>query len=116
MTKLAQPQRSFKLDRMDLIYPINFIGHDEWMNGGYALDLAGGNVSTRDGEVLGSWRVVEYDPEAEDEGGRYEFVVDGQDVAKFAEKFAFLDYRISRGFALSTLTRAIKEWHEVQPT
>lgn len=69
---------------------------------------------TRYGEVLGAWRVVDYDPEAEDEGGRYEFVVDGQDVVMFAEEFAFLDYRSSRGLAMSTLTRAIKEWHEVQ--
>jgi len=30
----------------------------------------------------------------------------------FAEAFAFLDYRTNRGLALSTLTRAIKEWHE----
>jgi len=101
---------------MELIYPINLAGHDEWMKSGYALDLAGGDVITRDGEVLGSWRVVEYDPEADDEGGRYEFVLNGQDVVMFAEEFAFLDYRTSRGFALSTLTRAIKEWHEAQPT
>lgn len=104
------------LHRMDMIYPINFAGHDEWMKSGYALDLAGGDVITRDGEVLGRWRVVAYDPEADDEGGRYEFVLDGQDVVKFAEEFAFLDYRTSRGLALSTLTRAIKEWHEAQPT
>ena len=97
---------------MDLIYPINFVGHDEWMKSGYSFDLAGGDVITRDGEVLGSWRVVDYDPEADDEGGRYEFVANGQDAVMFAEAFAFLDYRTSRGLALSTLTRAIKEWHE----
>ncbi len=79
--------------RMDLIYPINFVGHDEWMKSGYALDLAGGDVITRDGEVLVSWRVVEYDLEADDESGRYEFVLDGQDFVMFAEDFAFLDYR-----------------------
>jgi hypothetical protein len=99
---------------MKLIYPINFLGHEEWMNSGYAFDLAGGDVITRYGEVLGAWRVVDYDPEAEDEGGRYEFVVDGQDVVMFAEEFAFLDYRSSRGLAMSTLTRAIKEWHEAR--
>ena len=101
---------------MELIYPINFIGHDEWMRSGYALELARGDVVSRDGEVLGSWRVVEYNPSAEDEGGRYEFVPHGEDVAMFAEAFAFLDYRASRGLALSTLTRAVREWHEVQPT
>jgi len=101
---------------MDLIYPINFVGHDEWMESGYALKLAGGDVITRDGEVLGVWRVRAYNPDAEDEGGRYEFAMHGQDVIKFCEDFAFLDYRNSRGFALSNLTRAIKEWHEAQPS
>ena len=104
------------LHRMDLIFPINFVGHDEWMKSGYALHLAGGDVITRDGEVLGTWRVVEYDPEADDESGRYEFVLGGQDVVMFSEEFAFLDYRTSRGLALSTLTRAIRDWHEAQPT
>lgn len=101
---------------MDLIYPINFVGHDDWLNAGYSLGLAGGDVITRDGEVLGSWRVVEYDPEDDDKGGRYEFILHGQDVAILAEVFANLDYRGSRGFTLSTLTRAIREWHETQTT
>ena len=103
------------LHEMELIYPINFAGHDEWMKCGYALDKARGDVITRDGEVLGSWRVVEYHPEADDEGGRYEFVLDGQDTALLSEKFAFLDYRMSRGLALSRLTHAIREWHEALP-
>ncbi|MGQ3487607.1 hypothetical protein [Roseovarius pacificus] len=100
---------------MDLIYPINFVGHDEWMESGYALDLAEGDVITRDGEVLGRWRVVEYDPEDDQSSGRYEFVLDGQDVAMLTGEFAHLDFRINRGFTLSTLTRAIREWHESQP-
>lgn len=104
------------LRSMDLIYPINFVGHDEWMNAGYRLDLAKGDVITRHGEVLGNWRVAEYDPEDDDKGGRYEFILHGQDVAMLTAEFANLDYRISRGFALSTLTRAIREWHETQPT
>lgn len=112
--ELALPARSFILCRMELIYQINFVGHDDWIRSGYPFDLAGGDVITRDGEALGSWRVVEYDPEADDESGRYEFVVDGQDVVMFAEEFAFLDYRASRGLALSALTRAIKEWYESQ--
>ena len=102
------------LHNMELIYPINFVGHDEWMESGYVLDLGRGDVITRDGEIIGSWRVVGYDPEADNGGGRYEFLLDGQDVATLAEGFALLDSRISRGFALSTLTRAIKEWHEAQ--
>ena len=97
---------------MDLIYPINFVGHDDWMASGYALKLADGDVITRDGEILGKWRVVEYDPEADEEGGRYEFIVDRQTHVKFSEGFANLDFRISRGFALSNLTRTIRQWHE----
>ena len=99
---------------MDLIYPINFVGHDEWMESGYALKLAGGDVITRDGEVLGVWRVVAYDPQADDAGGRYEFITDGQEVVTLSEDFAFLGVRTSRGLALSILTRAIREWQETR--
>lgn len=99
---------------MDLIYPINFVGHDEWMERGYALDLAGGDVITRDGEVLGTWRVADYDPDADygNDGGRYEFVADGQDEVTLSEGFAVLDSRVMRGYALKLLTLAIREWHE----
>jgi hypothetical protein len=99
---------------MDLIYQINFVGHDEWMASGYALELAFGDVITRDGEVHGTWRVVEYDPEDEYSSGRFEFVKDGQEVVTFVEGFAMLDVRTSRGFALSNLTRTIREWHYAQ--
>ncbi|OWV39972.1 hypothetical protein [Mameliella alba] len=101
---------------MNLIYPINFVGHDEWMESGYALDLAQGDVITRDGEVLGTWRVVAYDPNLDTQGGRYEFVADGQERAVLAEAFGVLDSRINRGLALSTLTRAIRDWHETSPS
>lgn len=94
---------------MNLIYPINFVGHDEWLESGYMLNLAGGDVVSRDGEVLGKWRVVEYDPDDAESGGRYEFVMDGQDSAELEEKFAFLDYGVSRGLALSNLTRMVEE-------
>ena len=99
---------------MDLIYPINFVGHDEWMVSGYEPKLAHGDVITRDGEVLGSWRVVDYDHEDEYSSGRFEFISDGDDGVKFAEEFAMLDVRTSRGFALSNLTRTIKEWYDNQ--
>jgi hypothetical protein len=100
--------------KMDLIYPINFVGHDEWMASGYALQHAKGDVITRYGEVLGVWRVVEYEvePEADDVGGRYEFLENGQDTVKFSVAFAILDSRMSRGLALSNITRAIREWHD----
>ena len=97
---------------MDLIYPINFIGHDEWMDSGYLTELANGDVITRDGEVLGSWRVVDYDRKDEYSSGRFEFILNREDVVKFTEDFAMLDVRTSRGFALSNLTRTIREWHE----
>lgn len=99
---------------MELTYPINFVGHDEWLNSGYEPKLSQGDVVTRDGEFLGTWRVVDYDHE--DSSGRFEFVLDGEDVVKFSEDFAMLDIRTSRGFALSRLTRTVREWHEGQPT
>ncbi|WP_448327699.1 hypothetical protein [Sulfitobacter sp. M13] len=102
------------LRQMDLIYPINFVGHDEWLASGYALELARGDVITRDGEFLGTWRVVEYDPGNECSSGSFEFVKDGEDIAKFAEGFALLDVRANRGFALLNLTRSIREWHDAQ--
>lgn len=102
------------VNRMELPFPINLMGHDEWMQSGYALELAAGDVITRDGEVLGSWRVVDYQPEADDEGGRYEFLANGKTDVLLYSEFAFLDMRGSRGLALSELSRAIKQWHESQ--
>jgi hypothetical protein len=32
---------------MDLIYPINLVGHDEWIKSGYALDLARTDANPR---------------------------------------------------------------------
>lgn len=99
---------------MELIFPINLVGHDEWMDSGYAINLAQGDVITRDGEVLGTWRVVDYDPEAGygHEDGRYEFVENGQDEALFSESFAVIDSRVMRGYSLKLLTLAIRKWHE----
>ena len=97
---------------MELTYPINFIGHDEWLNSGYDRSMSQGEVITRDGEVIGSWRVVGYDPDVEYSSGRFEFTASGEDAVKFIEEFASLDMRMSRGFALSTLTRTIREWYE----
>lgn len=98
---------------MELIYPINFIGHDEWIHGGYDPGLAQGDVITRDGEVIGSWRAVGYDPNDEYSSGRFEFIPSGEDTARFTEEFASLDIRMSRGLALSNLTRTIREWYEL---
>ncbi len=99
---------------MELTYPINCLGHDEWLNSGYDRKLAHGDVVTRDGEFLGTWRVVGYDPEDDHSSGRFEFVPDGEQVVKFAEDFAMLDVRTSRGFALSQFSRTIREWHEAK--
>ncbi len=65
-----------------------------------------------DGEIIGKWRVVGYDPNDEYSGGRFESTASGEDAVKFTEHFALLDARMSRGFALSTLTRTIREWYE----
>lgn len=97
---------------MKLVYPINFVGHDEWMHSGYDPRLSQGDVITRDGEIIGTWRVVGYDPDDEYSGGLFEFTASGEDAAKFTEDFAMLDVRTSRGLALSTLTRTIREWYE----
>lgn len=97
---------------IELTYPINFIGHDEWLHSGYEPSLSLGDVITRDGEVIGSWRVVGYDPDDEYSSGRFEFTALGEEKVKFTEEFASLDMRVSRGFALSTLTKTIKGWYE----
>lgn len=102
--------------RMSLIFPINFIGHDEWSDSGYDHNLAAGEVVTRDGELIGRWQVTDNDPNAEygEEDGRYEFTPQGEDAATITEEFAHLDFRISRGFALSNITRAIRDWYDAE--
>lgn len=91
---------------MDLIYPIKFVGHDEWMGSGYEPKLAHGDVITRDGEVLGSWRVKNYDHKDKYSSVRFEFILNGES----AVDFAMLDVRTSREFALSNMTRTIRDW------
>jgi hypothetical protein len=98
---------------MELTYPINFVGHDEWMRSGYDPRLSQGDVITRDGEIIGTWRVVGYDPDDEYSGGRFEFTASGEDAVKFMENFEMLDVRTSRGLALSNLTRTIRQWYEL---
>lgn len=99
---------------MNLIYSINFTGHDEWMENGYSLNLAHGDVVTRDGEIIGQWRVTGYDPEVEYSSGQYEFTIDGQKEITFSKGFTSLDSRISRGSALSDITSMIGEWYEAE--
>ena len=98
-----------------MLYPINFMGHDEWLMSGYEHEKATGDVVTRDGEVIGTWRVVDYCPEEPDKGGRYEFLMIGEYTVKFAEGFGDLDIRMSRGVALSKLARLVREWHDCLP-
>ena len=71
--------------RMALTHPLNFADHDERMKNQFEPDLAGGRVITRYGEGPGRWRVVVYDPEVEHKSGRYEFVLDRQNVVPVAE-------------------------------
>ena len=101
---------------MELIYPINFVGYDEWVESGCTHELASGDVISRDGEFLGKWRVVNYDLEEDNPGGRCEFVPDGQSGVKFEEDIGLLDSGLRRGLALSQITRKIREWHEALPT
>lgn len=82
------------------------------MQSGYDPLLSRTDVITRDGEIIGRWRVVDYDPDDEYSAGRFEFMAFEEDAAKFQEDFAMLDVRMHRGFALSTLTRTIREWCE----
>lgn len=97
---------------MELIYPINFVGQDSWIQSGYNPRLSHGDVITRDGEIIGTWRAIDYDPDDEFSGGTFEFTAFGEDPIKFVESFSSIDARMSRGFALSTLTRTIREWYE----
>ncbi len=97
---------------MGLVYQINFIGHDAWIHSGFDPRLSQGDVITRDGEIIGTWRVLGYDPNDEYSSGLFEFSASGEGVAKFTADFAMLDVRNSRGAALSTLSRAIREWYE----
>jgi len=101
---------------VELTYLVNLIGYDEWQESAYSKELSQGDVITRDGEVLGIWRAAGYDLEDVNTGGQYEFVQDGQSSVKFRESFGTLDSRISRGYALSKFSRAIREWYEAQDT
>lgn len=101
---------------MELIYPINFVGHDEWILSGYDPCLSQGDVITRDGEIIGTWRVVGYDADNDYSAGQFEFTAIKEDTVKFTEGFAALDMRMSRGLALSTLTRTIRGWYEANNT
>ncbi len=112
LDRIAQTSERSILPAMEYTYLINIVGHDEWLNSGYDPNLAQGDVVTRDGEFLGAWRVVDYDHKDEYSSGRFEFVADGEDTVKFAEEFAALDIRTSRGLALLQLTRAIKVWYK----
>jgi hypothetical protein len=107
---------SIRIDIMELPYLINFQGYDDWVGGEYAPSLAQGEVITRDGEIIGTWRVADYHPEAADDpsldqSGRYEFIAKGHVTPMFAESFAFLDSRMSRGVALSNISRTIGDWY-----
>lgn len=95
-----------------MIYPVNFVGHVEWIKSDYALNIASGVVITREGDVLREWRVGAYDLKADDEGEQYDFIIDGQAGVMFLEEFSFLNFRASRGLALSNLRWTIREWHE----
>ena len=102
---------------MDLIYPINLIGHDDWLESGYDTALAAGDVVTRDGECIGRWAVTGYnrDPDDEDgDGGQFEFTPTDQVEPTIIVSFALVDYRMSRGMALSQFGRGIRAWYDAE--
>ena len=66
---------------MERVSPINFIGHDKWMQSGCDPRLSQGEVITHDGEVLGAWRAIGYDPN-EYSSGLFEFKAVGEDTGE----------------------------------
>lgn len=60
--------------------------------------------------------MTDYDPNADygEKDGCYEFTPQGVDAATITEDFAHLDFGISRGFALSNITRAIRDWYDAE--
>ena len=99
---------------MDLIYPINLVGHEEWVESGFEPALASGDVITRDGEFIGIWRVADYFLEDDYLDRAYEFLPLGSDLPMFYAAFGLVDSRTSRGLAQSRICRGIREWHDAQ--
>lgn len=88
---------------MDLTYPINLIG--------LADGSSSGDVLTRDGEYLGTWRL---DRDEQNDQGVLHFIEDGSAEPMFTEAIPLLDSGMLFGRAMSDLCAAIRDWHDAQ--
>lgn len=110
--ELAQALPSCTVRRMDLNYPINLVGHEEWVESGYEPALANGDVITRDGEFIGIWRVADYFLEDDYLDQVYEFIPHSQEAPVLSEVIGPAFSRSAMGMALSAFSDAIREWHD----
>ena len=101
-------------DNLPLPYRINLIDHERWVSTGYNRSFAWGLVINEVGKELGFWRVVQYNPNLDTEGGRYEFSLEKSGPTIVSEEFCFLDSEVSRGAALSELVGKILKWERRQ--
>ena len=88
---------------MELQYPVNLIGIED--------DAESGEVLTRYGEYLGTWRFAK---DEQEEIGVISFTKNGDAEPIFSEGVPFLDSGMLTGMAMSKLCRAINEWHEAE--
>ncbi len=95
-------------------YKINLIDHERWVSTGYKRSFSWGLVLNDAGQELGFWRVVQYNPNLDTEGGCYEFSLEKTGPAIVSQEFAFLDSEINRGIALSEFAAKISDWLKAQ--
>jgi len=88
---------------MELSYPINLIG--------LADGLSSGDVLTRDGEYLGTWKL---DRDEQTDRGALHFIEDGTTEPLFSEPIPALDIGMAFGRAMSDLCAAIRGWHDAR--
>ena len=87
---------------MELDFPINLIGYGD-------ENTSSGEVWTKHGEFLGTWKFVEDEKE---ETAVFHFIADGEAEPMFSEGVAISYSRMHLGVALRELTQAIRNWHE----
>lgn len=95
---------------MPLPYRVNLIDYERWVSTGYKPAFAWGLVLDQTGNELGFWRVAQYNPNLDTEGGYFEFSLERTGPAIVSEEFAFLDSGVSRGIALSDFVAKILDW------
>jgi hypothetical protein len=90
---------------MELRYPINLMGAED--------GAQSGDVVTKYGEFLGTWR---FEQNAEEDTGVFHFIAVGESEPMFSEDVAFLTSGMLTGRAMSNLCRSIRDWHEGPPS